>query len=235
MMRASGEDGAMSFATFRKTVRHLYEGATPVFVDCEPRTYNLDTADLERKITSRTKAIMAVDVFGHPADWAEIERIARRHNLRVIDDSCEALGSEYDGRKLGGFGDDALHLRVDALEGVLVGRALGLQALGEVLDRVARLAHVLDLFAGAVLAGVRHGVAAISISQHFENDGSVAIATPFRRPVAGGLDRADIHTVDLFAGNIEGSAALGKIGQRRGTPHRRAHGVAIVLDDIDDR
>lgn len=103
-----GDEVLVPSFTFAASVNaFLYEGATPVFVDCEPHTYNLDTADLEQRINERTRAIMAVDVFGHPADWAEIERIARRHDLRVIDDSCEALGSEYDGRKLGGFGDAA--------------------------------------------------------------------------------------------------------------------------------
>ena len=85
----------------------LYEGATPVFVDIQPDTYNLDPEDLERKITPRTKAIMVVDVFGHPAEWDEILRIAERYNLRVIDDSCEAIGAEYKGKKLGQFGDAA--------------------------------------------------------------------------------------------------------------------------------
>jgi perosamine synthetase len=85
----------------------MYEGATPVFVDIEPETYNLDPADLERRITPRTKAIMAVDVFGHPAEWDEILRIADKYGLKVIDDSCEALGAEYKGRKIGGLGDVA--------------------------------------------------------------------------------------------------------------------------------
>ena len=85
----------------------LYEGATPVFVDIEPDTYNLDPEDLERKVTPRTKAIMVVDVFGHPAEWDEISRIAEKHGLKVIDDSCEAIGAEYKGKKLGQFGDAA--------------------------------------------------------------------------------------------------------------------------------
>lgn len=85
----------------------LYEGAKPVFVDIEPDTYNLDVSDLERKINTRTKAIMAVDVFGHPAEWDEILRVADKHGLKVIDDSCEALGAEYKGRKVGQFGDAA--------------------------------------------------------------------------------------------------------------------------------
>lgn len=85
----------------------LYEGVTPVFVEIEPETYNLDPADLEAKITPRTRAIMAVDVFGHPAEWDAILDIAARHQLRVLDDSCEALGAAYRGRKLGQFGDAA--------------------------------------------------------------------------------------------------------------------------------
>ncbi|MBC7220201.1 DegT/DnrJ/EryC1/StrS family aminotransferase [Candidatus Bipolaricaulota bacterium] len=85
----------------------LYERGTPVFVDIEPDTYNLDPEDLARKITPRTKAILAVDVFGHPAEWDAILRIAGKHGLRVIDDACEALGAEYKGKKLGGFGDAA--------------------------------------------------------------------------------------------------------------------------------
>lgn len=103
-----GDEVLVPSFTFAASVNaFLYEGATPVFVDIEPDTLNLDTADLERRITPRTKAIMAVDVFGHPAEWDEILRIAGGHGLRVIDDSCEALGAEYKGRKLGQFGDAA--------------------------------------------------------------------------------------------------------------------------------
>lgn len=85
----------------------LYERATPVFVDIEPNTYNLDPEDLERKVTPRTRAIMVVDVFGHPAEWDAILEIAKRHNLKVIDDACEALGAEYKGKRVGQFGNAA--------------------------------------------------------------------------------------------------------------------------------
>ncbi len=103
-----GDEVLVPSFTFAASVNAiLYEGATPVFVDVEPETYNLDPADLARKVTPRTQAIMAVDVFGHPADWDAIQAVANAHNLRVIDDSCEALGAEYRGRKLGSFGDAA--------------------------------------------------------------------------------------------------------------------------------
>ena len=100
-----GDEVLVPSFTFAASINALlYEGATPVFVDIEPETYNLDSVDLERKVTPRSKAIMAVDVFGHPADWDDILGVASRHGLVVIDDSCEALGAEYRGRKLGGFG-----------------------------------------------------------------------------------------------------------------------------------
>ncbi|MDR3669557.1 MAG: DegT/DnrJ/EryC1/StrS family aminotransferase [Holophaga sp.] len=91
--------------TFAASVNaFLYEGADPVFVEPEAETYNLDIQDLEQRITGRTKAIMAVDVFGHPADWDGLERVAARHGLMLIDDCCEAIGAAYKGRRLGSFG-----------------------------------------------------------------------------------------------------------------------------------
>jgi len=82
----------------------LYEGATPVFVEIEPEAYTISPEDLERKITPRTRAIMVVDVFGHPARWEAIAATASAHGLDVIDDACEALGAEYGGARLGRFG-----------------------------------------------------------------------------------------------------------------------------------
>ncbi len=103
-----GDEVLVPSFTFAASVNAiLYEGATPVFVDIEPDTYNLDPHDVAQKVTPRTKAIMAVDVFGHPAEWDALTSIAQQYGLRVIDDSCEALGAEYKGRKLGSFGDAA--------------------------------------------------------------------------------------------------------------------------------
>jgi perosamine synthetase len=82
-----------------------YEQAIPVFVDIEPESLNLDPCRIEAAITSRTKAILVVHTFGCPANLAEILAIARRHHLHVIEDACEAIGAEYDGRKVGAFGD----------------------------------------------------------------------------------------------------------------------------------
>jgi len=86
----------------------LYEGVTPVFADIDPDTLCLDPARVEELVTSRTRAILAVDVFGHPADWPALERIARKHHLALIEDSCEALGSSLGSRRCGSFGDAAV-------------------------------------------------------------------------------------------------------------------------------
>jgi perosamine synthetase len=82
----------------------LMEGATPVFVDIEPTTLCIDPERIGAAITSRTKAILGVDVFGHPADWPRIEAIAAEHGLIVIEDSAEALGSRLNDKPCGGFG-----------------------------------------------------------------------------------------------------------------------------------
>jgi perosamine synthetase len=83
----------------------LFERARPVFVDIDPETYNLDPALIARSITPRTKAILAVEVFGNCAGFEEYERIARGHDLALIEDSCEALGGRLGGRPVGSFGD----------------------------------------------------------------------------------------------------------------------------------
>ena len=83
----------------------LYQRATPVFVDIDPITLNLDPGRLEGKITPRTRAIIVVHTFGHPADLDPIMEVARRHGLAVIEDACEAIGAQYRGRSVGGIGD----------------------------------------------------------------------------------------------------------------------------------
>lgn len=86
----------------------LFERATPMFVDIKPDTYNINPALIEKSITDKTKAILAVDVFGQPADWDKLTAIAKKHNLYLIEDSAESIGSEYKGRKAGSFGDAAI-------------------------------------------------------------------------------------------------------------------------------
>lgn len=85
-----------------------YERATPVFVDIEPATLNLDPAKIEAAVTPRTRAILAVHTFGVPANMQAILDIAARHRLLVIEDACEAIGAEYQGRRVGSFGHAAV-------------------------------------------------------------------------------------------------------------------------------
>ncbi len=80
-------------------------GSRPAFCDIEPRTFNIDPEDLARRITSKSKAIVVVHLFGHPAPMDEIMELARAHDLKVIEDCAQATGAQYKGRKVGTFGD----------------------------------------------------------------------------------------------------------------------------------
>jgi perosamine synthetase len=84
-----------------------YVGATPVFVDSEPLTWNMDPKRVEAAITPRTKAIIVVHIYGHPADMDPIMELARKHNLFVIEDAAEAHGAKYHGQTVGSIGDVA--------------------------------------------------------------------------------------------------------------------------------
>lgn len=82
-----------------------YTGATPVFVDADPDTWNIDTTKIEEKITPRTKAIIPVHLFGLMCDMDAINAIAKKHNLKVLEDAAEAHGAEYKGRRAGSCSD----------------------------------------------------------------------------------------------------------------------------------
>ena len=85
----------------------LQVGAKPVFVDSKSDSWQVDPEDIKAKITPKTKALMVVHLYGHPCDMDEIMKIAKEHNLFVIEDCAEAIGSEYKGKKVGSFGDVA--------------------------------------------------------------------------------------------------------------------------------
>ncbi|MBS4172210.1 DegT/DnrJ/EryC1/StrS family aminotransferase [Bacillus sp. FJAT-49736] len=82
-------------------------GATPVFADVDPVTFNINPMEIEKRITPATKAIIPVHLFGQPADMEEINGIAKKHNLVVIEDACQAFGSTYQGKPIGSLGDAA--------------------------------------------------------------------------------------------------------------------------------
>jgi perosamine synthetase len=85
----------------------IYEGATPVFADIDPDTFNLDPTAVEAAVTERTKAIVAVDIFGYPCEIDPLLEICERHGLAFVEDSCEAIGARYKGRPLGSHGHPA--------------------------------------------------------------------------------------------------------------------------------
>ena len=82
----------------------IYEGATPVFAEIDASTYNLDPAAVEAAVTERTKAIVAVDIFGYPCELDPLLALCERHGLKLVQDACEALGARYKGRQLGSHG-----------------------------------------------------------------------------------------------------------------------------------
>jgi len=92
-----------TFTSTGNTIIHT--GATPVFVDIERDTYNIDPGKVEEAITRKTRAILPVHYAGHPCEMREIKRIAREHNLYVVEDAAHALGSEYEGVKIGALSE----------------------------------------------------------------------------------------------------------------------------------
>lgn len=93
---------AFSFVASANCILHV--GAKPVFADCDPGTLNVRPESIEALITEKTKAIIAVDVFGNPAYMAEIEALANRHEIALVEDCCEGLGGAVKNRPIGSFG-----------------------------------------------------------------------------------------------------------------------------------
>ncbi len=93
----------MTFAATLNTI--VLAGGKPVLVDVEPGTYNMDASQIERAVTKRTRAIMPVHFAGLPVDLDPLYDIARKYNLRVIEDAAHAIGTEYKGKRIGSFGD----------------------------------------------------------------------------------------------------------------------------------
>ncbi len=97
---------SFAFLAVANVVHHV--GAAPVFAEIDPITLNLDPEAVERAITPRTRVILVVHTFGIPADMGALRSIADRHGLMLVEDACEAIGAELDGRRVGGFGDLAV-------------------------------------------------------------------------------------------------------------------------------
>ncbi len=103
-----GDEVILPTFTFIATALCIsYTGAKPVFVDIENDTYNIDPKKIEKAVTKRTKAIIPVHIYGQPANMQEIQAIAKKYNLKIIEDAAQAHGSTYKGKKAGALGDVA--------------------------------------------------------------------------------------------------------------------------------
>ena len=97
---------AVSFVASANAI--LYQGATPVFVDVDDTTFNLDPGAIEAAVTPRTRAILPVHIFGYPCDLDRIDDIASRQELAVVEDACQAVGAQRNGRRMGSWGNSAV-------------------------------------------------------------------------------------------------------------------------------
>lgn len=131
--------------TFLATVTPiLHVNAIPVLVDSEPETGNINVEDLKKKITKRTKAIVVTHIWGHPCEMDEIMRIARNHNLKVIEDCSHAHGANYKGKLVGTFGDvSCFSLQGNKIVSAGEGGIL-LTNLQEIYERATLLGHFRD-------------------------------------------------------------------------------------------
>jgi dTDP-4-amino-4,6-dideoxygalactose transaminase len=105
VLKVKGEVITTPFTFAATTNVILWEGLTPVFADIDPETFNIDPKDVERKITEKTSAILAVHVYGNPCYVEELQEIAERHNLKLIYDAAHAFGVEYKNRSVLNWGD----------------------------------------------------------------------------------------------------------------------------------
>ena len=101
-----GDEVIVPTFTYIASVNSIaYTGATPVFVDIDEETWQMNIEEIEEKITKKTKAIMAVHLYGHPVEMNKVLEIAKKYNLKIIEDCAEAIGSYYENNHVGTFGD----------------------------------------------------------------------------------------------------------------------------------
>src|SRR5690606_38747563 len=137
--------------------------------------------------------------------------------------------------EVGRIGNDIAHILVHRLQLLLRRPLLLKKALARLLDRIMLGAHLLHFILGAVLGRIGHGVTAIAVGLHLQDDRAFARTTPVDRHFASSRNRAHVHAINLDAGDLERDAAMREIGFGRRTRDRSAHGIAVVLNDEDNR
>jgi perosamine synthetase len=190
-----------------------YCNARPVFVDSDRRTFNMDPEAIEPAITPRTKGIIPVHLYGHPADMDPINEIARRHGLFVLEDAAEAVGALYKGRKTGGLGDCATF---SFFGNKIITTGEG----GMVTTNDAELAKRLRIFRGQGMDPDRRYwfpvigfnyrmtniAAAIGLAQLERIERHLAarkdVARAYDRHLAGLVDRVELPSVENWADHV---------------------------------
>ena len=127
---------AFSFVASSNCV--LYQGAKPVFADIDPRTFNIDPLDVAEKITTKTRAIIVVHLFGQPAEIDALKEVAEDHEIALVEDAAQAHGAEYKGRKVGGLGDIGC-FSFYATKNMTTGEGVMMTTNSSELERKARL------------------------------------------------------------------------------------------------
>jgi len=167
---------AFSFVASASAVLHA--GARPVFVDIDLETFALDPAQVERAITPRTRAVIAVHLYGHPADMDPLMEIARRRGLAVVEDAAQAIGATYAGRPVGSFGDlTCLSFYPTKNLGACGDAGMVVTDKEELAERVRRLRdHVSRPRANRGAAGAGHIVTIGSVADRVVYPGNAAYA-----------------------------------------------------------
>jgi dTDP-4-amino-4,6-dideoxygalactose transaminase len=160
----NGDEVIVPSYTFIATANSvLYCAATPVFADVDERTYNLDPASIEKKITKKTKCIIPVHQVGLPCDMDSILKIARKHNLFVVEDAACALGAEYKGRKLGSLASNAACFSFHPRKAVTTGEG-GLIVTND--RNLAKKAQMLRNHGASISAFDRHKASRMSLESY---------------------------------------------------------------------
>ncbi len=154
-----------SFTCMANANAVIVAGAVPVFADIERRTYNLDPADVERRIGPRTKAIMMIDQIGLPADLDAMRALAKKHGLWLVDDAATAFGSKYKGKSVGGHGVPTAY-SFHPRKMITTGEG-GMLMTDD--DAVAERARVLRSTGASVSDLVRHQAKGAIFQQYFES------------------------------------------------------------------